>query len=351
VSASRPVGSLEDLVAIGLPARGHGPLARVRRVRSDYSTSAPIDEVTVELQDGSRLDLMAKKLGATARLDAARHAKPDFACSATREPALYSHLVDESGPPECWGTVDESDGPLLVLERIPGLALRHIGDLRLWQAAAVWLAGFHRRWRDLGGGNVPSGLRPHLLRYDRAHHMRLLARAKAFTTAAAAGLSPAFVEQHSRAVEILEKLPESLIHGEFYASNVIVDATTTPPRVAPIDWEMAGIGSPFLDLAALVSGEWEPEERQGIVDAYRSSSGLDVSQREFECALAAAELLISTQWMGWASGWEPPDDLAADWAVNAAGKAALLGRLGRDAPTTGERRLIVNADDLGLTEG
>jgi predicted glycoside hydrolase/deacetylase ChbG (UPF0249 family)/aminoglycoside phosphotransferase (APT) family kinase protein len=347
--------SLEDLVARGLVARGAPALESIRRQRSDYSTSAPIDEVTVELAGGRRLELMAKRLGGATLLDDARQAKPDFACSATREPALYALLADEPGLPRCWGLVHDGDGPLLVLERVPGLALRHIGDLSLWQAAAAWLAGFHGRWPASAGG-VPAAIGAQLLRYDRTHHEHLLRRAVEVAATAGRPLAAAVVEQHARAVEILEPLPTTLVHGEFYASNVIVDQAVAPPRVAPIDWETAGEGPPVLDLAALVSGDWTAEDRRAIVDAYRRASAVDLPAADLDRALVAADLLISIQWAGWATGWRPPEDLAEDWAANAEARAADLAeeasrRSGRSGPAREQRGLIVNADDLGLSDG
>src|SRR5687768_18215786 len=41
---------------------------------------------------------------------------------------------------------------------------------------------------------------------------------------------------------LLDSLPEMLFHGEFYPSNVLVDASARPTRVCPIDWEMAARG-------------------------------------------------------------------------------------------------------------
>ena len=341
--------TLWDVLTERIADRGLASLASIQRQRSDYSTSAPIDELTVELTDGTRFELMAKKVGPNALLEPARRAKPAFAHSLSREPLVYAHLAGETGPPECWGVADEADGPLLILERVPGLALRHIGKLSSWQAAAAWLATFHRGPAG-GSAALPAALRRHLLRHDGSHHEALLERAAQIATVSGRPLPAYVVAQHARAIEILDALPTTLIHGEFYASNVIVDHSTSPPRIAPVDWEMAGTGSPFLDLAALVSGEWSTAQRRAMVDAYRQACVQDLSPEEFDHALVAAELLISVQWMGWAEGWQPPAELAGDWRSNAELTAAVL--LGNGSITTrAERGLIVNADDLGLSEG
>lgn len=321
-----PLLTIDDLITLRLAERGHALLGRIQRQRSAYSTSAPLDEVTVQLRDGCQLELMAKRLGRDALLEAARRVKPEFVCTASREPIVYAHLSGEVGPPQCWGVVEEPEGPLLVLERVPGLALRHVGELAFWEEAAEWLAGFHDRWSDVGGlgRELSPTLERHLLRYDHSHHALLLERAGRFAAVTGESLPAVVIEQHAYALQVLGELPTSLVHGEFYASNVIIDPATSPPRVAALDWEMAGIGCPLLDLAALVSGEWEPSSRRIIIEAYRRASPLGLSIQECEWAVTAAELLISVQWLGWATGWLPPEDLRVDWTTNATMKATAL---------------------------
>jgi thiamine kinase-like enzyme len=85
--------------------------------------------------------------------------------------------------------------------------------------------------------------------------------------------------------------------------------------VAPVDWEMAGIGPGVLDVAALLSG-WGDEQRSAIV------AGYGVVPAE---ALAAARLHIAMQWLGWSPGWTPPPEHARDWLAEALGAARELG--------------------------
>jgi len=100
-------------------------------------------------------------------------------------------------------------------------------------------------------------------------------------------------------VDILTTLPVTFVHGEFYPSNVMVDGK----RIAPVDWEMAGIGPGVLDLAALVTG-WAQPQRDAIISAYGNVSPE---------ALSAAEVHLAMQWLGWAAGWVPPAEHARDW--------------------------------------
>ena len=98
------------------------------------------------------------------------------------------------------------------------------------------------------------------------------------------------------------------VHGEFYASNILV----SPGRVCPVDWEMAGIGPGVLDLAALATA-WEGADRARIVAAYADERGAPVDEEDLD----AARLVLAVQWLGWAEGWEPPREHATDWLAEA----------------------------------
>ena len=70
-------------------------------------------------------------------------------------------------------------------------------------------------------------------------------------------------------IEALLSLPKTVIHGEFYASNVLVAEGSEGTRVAPVDWELAAAAPGAIDIAALVSGNWPEADREEIVAAYR----------------------------------------------------------------------------------
>ena len=78
--------------------------------------------------------------------------------------------------------------------------------------------------------------------------------------------------KYDRVVARLLELPQSLIHGDFFASNILFDGSRSPPRIAPLDWELAAIGPCGLDLAALVAGRWNDDERRSMALAYFENS-------------------------------------------------------------------------------
>jgi thiamine kinase-like enzyme len=138
-------------------------------------------------------------------------------------------------------------------------------------------------------------------------------------------------QDYEAAVEFLASLPVSFIHGEFYASNVLVEAPQKVPRVCAVDWELAGIGPGVIDLAALIVGDWTRVQRFKILDAYRSGLPADHpwanDVEELSHSVSVAELHLAVQWLGWSPDWTPPAAHAFDWFEEAVGLGERLGLL------------------------
>jgi aminoglycoside phosphotransferase (APT) family kinase protein len=163
------------------------------------------------------------------------------------------------------------------------------------------LAAFHSRYQN----RLPAST--HLLRYDRGFYLRWLERAREFT----GGRLERVARRYDSVIDRLIELPPTFIHGEFYASNVLVDGQ----RIAPVDWEVAAIGPGLVDLAALTMG-WGENERTAIESAYGEVP---------PDALHACRLHIAVQWLGWARDWTPPPDHARNWLADALAAAERLG--------------------------
>ncbi|MDQ3870623.1 MAG: phosphotransferase, partial [Chloroflexota bacterium] len=127
----------------------------------------------------------------------------------------------------------------------------------------------------------------------------------------------------ARVAEHLAALPRTLIHGEFYASNVLFDRDAATTRVRAVDWETCGIGPGALDLAALTAGSWNESERCRIERAYVDACPPHL--RPAKDDLDHARLLLAAQWVGWASEWRPPAEHAHDWRREA---LTLIEKLG-----------------------
>jgi hypothetical protein len=273
------------------------PVATVHRRPYPYGTSHRLDELEVMLSDGTRLELLLKDLRFSEISAAARTTKPTFLQNPQREIEAYRLLASTGlGVPICYDAGDD----WVLLEKVPGVELWQVGEVDAWAQAARWLAQLHALFAE----RPPES---HcLLRYDADYFRIWPERAGQLHPM----LAPA-LRGYEHVIELLAGLPPTFIHGEFYASNVLVAGQ----RIAPVDWEMAGVGPGVIDLAALSTG-WGDKERAAIVGAYH-----DVAAN----ALDAARLHLALQWLGWSEDWTPPPEHARNWLSEAMLLAARLG--------------------------
>jgi hypothetical protein len=247
--------------------------------------------------------LLHKDLRDEALLPEATGCRPAAVADACREPAVYRELLAPAGI----GPGLHASGPdWLVVEQVPGVELWQIGDLDRWAEVAAWLPGMHARLAGL----ARRARAARVLRHDRAFHQRWLRRASDRLGHHRGLLGAA----HRAAVEHAEGLPQGLIHGELYPSNVLVASRGERLRVWPVDWEMAGVGPLLTDLACLVAG-WEPAAQRELAGAYARAAGADAD--EVLAGLDVCLLLQSIQWLGWADRWEPPAEHRRAWLDDA----------------------------------
>jgi len=261
--------------------------SEIRRRPFEYRSSAPL----VELEVAGRA-LLLKDLSPAALTERSRSAKLDLLHDPSREIEVYRTLLDGAGigTPELVASIVEPDRGRywLVVERVSGTPLYQIG-LERWHKVARWLAALHDRFADI----EPT---EHLVRYDRAYFELWPTRAD---------VHPA---GYDAVVDRLAGLPATLVHGELYASNVMLGGD----RVCAIDWELAGVGPGVLDLAALTLG-LEDEEAAALVETYRLARAEPPEAEELGFELDCARLHLAIQWLGWSPDWTPPPEHARDW--------------------------------------
>lgn len=269
---------------------------------------------------GDEVTLLRKQLDWEALEPEAQLAKPRFLHDPEREPAVYANLLPQAppGPPLCFGGVSEPDRHLLLLERVEGRELFQVGERELWEEAARWLARFHVAMAPDLDRHRAAG---RLIDHDAAFYSQWIERATGFAKQREDGSAAAIAhlrQHHDQVVEALLIQPRTVLHGEFYASNVLV----SDERVAPVDWELAAAGTGLSDLAALVGG-WPREDREALVAAYACQPGvLAFTPRDLDFA----RLQVAIQWLGWAPPeWEPPEGQRHDWLGEATQLAEELG--------------------------
>ena len=322
---------LRDALAGALARTGAGAPSRVLRLRSPYRSSFPLEELNVTLERGGELRLAFKRLEWQALGEEAQLAKPRFLFDARREPAVYDAILPgaPSGPPGYVGATvpagasSAHDGRWLFVEWVEGRELYQVGERPAWAHVARWLGELHSA---LAPGVEDHAERAPLLGHDAVYYKRWLSRARDFTKTDDASGAARFLDwlgkRHDGIVEALLALPRTVLHGDFFASNVLLAGSPQAPRVAPVDWELAAAGPGLSDLAALLSGDWDEAAREEMTAAYASAPGIPpFSARELDFA----RLQLAIQCLGWAPPqWQAPEGQRHDWLADAIALARRL---------------------------
>jgi aminoglycoside phosphotransferase (APT) family kinase protein len=306
----------------------------------DYRTSFPLEELRVDLVGEGPVTLLFKQLDWEALEPEAQVAKPRFLHDPEREPWVYREPLPQAppGPARFFGAVTEPDRHWLFVERVEGRELFQVGERALWEEAARWLARFHLAMAPELDRHQRSG---RLIDHNAAYYRQWIGRATEFAAERNDGSAAKVAwlgERHDGVIEALQGQPRTVIHGEFYASNVLVAHPNCIKfsiekrenlmqfeervRVAPVDWELAGAGPGLTDLAALVGG-WPEGDREALASAYAGEPDVPpFTSRDLDFA----RLQVAIQWLGWAPpSWVPPEGQRHDWLAEALELAEGLG--------------------------
>ncbi|MFO0809914.1 MAG: phosphotransferase [Gemmataceae bacterium] len=293
-----------EIVAALEPALGR--VERLERRPYEYASSYALEAIDVAAR-GVTVPLVFKNVGSAALSPAGRAAKAGDPTDPGREIAAYRHLLGPRGlgTARCYAAVDDAaiGHHWLFLERVAGRELYQVGEFALWQAAARWLGRLH-------AGGPAEGCRA--IRHDAAYYYRWPGRTVLSERAFAV------------LVEWLTSLPTTAIHGEFYASNVLVQDTPAGVRICPVDWETLGHGPGLIDLAALTAGRWTDAQRTAIAEAYLGTT----QSSDLETLLVQLDwcrLHLALRWLDGPANWQAPPQQAFDWHNEVRRLAAKLG--------------------------
>ncbi len=266
-----------------------------------YTSSHRISHVSTSL--------LFKDLSDAALGDQARISRHDGFHDRRREPEIYRRLL---GPLSIGPRCQASGEDWIVIEQIDAPALWQVGHASVWIAVADWTAQMHKTLRAHRATTRRCDLP--LVIHDEQLLSTWRARAKE------AGVGGEILDAHRRASERLAALPADIIHGELYASNILVRAHWDVDRVRavdvwPVDWELAGLGPTVLDVAALTMGSGlAATTRTGMERAYfHAADGRPPAWRAWRTDLDAARLHVCVQWLGWSTSWSPPREHRQDW--------------------------------------
>jgi Ser/Thr protein kinase RdoA (MazF antagonist) len=133
-------------------------------------------------------------------------------------------------------------------------------------------------------------------------------------------------DRYDQVVDRLTALSATVIHGEFYPSNVLVLDGDDERRVCPVDWEMTATGPGIIDLAALTLGRWREGDRRAVITAYANAVGgsSTATMAETFDAVMLAQIHLSVQWLGWFGHHQPPAEHCLDYLSDAIDRAEAL---------------------------
>lgn len=167
---------------------------------------------------------------------------------------------------------------------------------RVLEAAATWLGRLHGRFAAAIGspeaafvGRQNGG--------DVRRWVLRCARLASLTRGGPAWLIDRADRLAERASGLLDA-PPTLVHGEFYPANILVQHG----RPVPVDWEGAAWAAGEIDLAALTEG-WPARDERSAVGAYREARWAGWTPTGFDVRYQAARAYLACRWLGDRPEW------------------------------------------------
>lgn len=316
-----------------------------RRLFSTYS-SFSIEQLLVQFQAADDVRLVFKDLSPAALSVEAQQVRPTGSHHPHCEVWIYREVLAKArlGTAYCYASCADhrSERYWLLLEEVAGDDLGKVGDFSIWQAAAGWLALAHTRLPNVVGNRSSNNLPD----YDAACFNRWIDRAQQIYGDShnwpgdrLSAIEWNFlIDQSRRAATLVDRLGRTIIHGEFYASNILAGRSGDQLRICPIDWETAGHGTGLLDLAAIVAGGWSEAEKKRLAETYWESldkTGVESPSTFDGRALSACRLLMAMKWIGWKRQWEAPAEHRCDWLSEAVAMANAIDGKTAQLPSSG----------------
>lgn len=261
-------------------------LAVIDRRMHGRASTFPLEIVSCRMDGGKGFDVVCKY-----------SSERDNSCYGHRggvryEGRVYRHLMASSGAsvPRFLGMYDAPDSPWtwLVMEYLDRAVTS--GEMKNGLVlAAHWLGSFHaaheRRASELCGLHM----------YDAAYYAGWAERTMEFTRPYARDLPwlPALCRRFQEKVPTLLERPTTMIHGEFYSKNILIQDDV----VYPVDWEAAALASGELDLASLIE-KWPAKTAERCKAAYERARWPGGAPDDFEPVLEVARLYWLFRWLG-----------------------------------------------------
>lgn len=198
--------------------------------------------------------------------------------------------------------------PTLVQVRWTKRATPSVGNPRrgrtgcsCWVQAARWSGRFHARTR-----NLPAAVTSFLPARDYKHYQHCAESVRSILPDLQPRdrrlIAPA-LNHYARRLEWFAALPRTVIHGQYFAKNIMLRLRNHDQPLAVIDRETAALGPGMYDLISISSGGWTEDERRvmwrAYFDEYHAETGIAREWEDFCEQAREMELYQALEWLAW----------------------------------------------------
>jgi hypothetical protein len=241
------------------------PVAAVRPRERRFPGAYESCVLEVELESGRAVELFLKDLGSCPDFKDDRRARRE------RELFMYRDVLAgaQLGTARYYGCVDDR---WLFLEFVDGIPVRYC-DMPDWHRVVRWLGRMQGAFAGRIGELRASG---RLGVRDTAAFREMAARALRSVREFSDGYEGRLARALGRwddAADAMAEGPPTLVHSAYRPAEVLIADAGGEPRVCPVDWELAAIGSTLFDFANFTDG-FEGDELDSLLGAYRDEAAL-----------------------------------------------------------------------------
>jgi hypothetical protein len=260
----------------------------ISREFSESSSSYPSEIVNCQTDEGRHLRLFCK-YSITDHTDGHRK-------GIIHESNVYGEVLQsyDSTTPAYFGIfkAPKAECRCLVLEHVTdaiGISRAHNG----MRNAARWLGQFHKE--GLGLKKVPMLLE----KYDKEFYLQWSRRVASFASQSGEfNWMNYLIDWYEENIANLLSTEQTVIHGEFYPSNVLAKGEI----IYPVDWESAAVAAGELDLAALIEG-WQPSITKLCIAEYLRSRWPRGAPPDIRRNITVARIYWHLRWLGENPSW------------------------------------------------
>ena len=280
--------SLAGGITSVLATAGFAGATIIQRQRNPHASTFPSEAVTCRLNDGTELKLFCKyETGRDNRANGHRG-------GVAYEAEVYRRVLApfELGVPRFYGAAPVGSGgeTWLILGCVePAVRLRDSHHIRDWERAASWSGRCHTQHL---GADATSCF---ISRYAPDYYIGWARRTMQYAAAVKADFP--WLEDLCRrcepALAELAQVPQMVIHGEYYAKNLLI----SDGEVYPVDWESAAVAPGEIDLATLTDA-CEADVVARCERAYQVARWPAGAPPHFTRTLDLARLYVHLRWLG-----------------------------------------------------